>query len=230
MDPNNLIKVITAIFTVVFAILAAVIEIKKNPKYWLNRFFGMFFVFAALGFLFYTIYHLIFTDADLVIVFATVGQVCFNIAMGCLLQSELIVEYSEKVALNKRYILMNILLFVVSTFGYVIWPIQVNMDAYVIEEVDTITKPFLFYPVFLYRIILMLYVVIKFSVLSKKTSGTSRQQLMLFTYGMICIILGTLLTLLGGSLLDILETIGLLAFDVGAVIILRGFLLKQEKF
>ena len=54
----NQAKVITAIILVVMGIIVGIIEIRKNPEYWLNRFFAAFFIIGSFGFLSYTVYHI----------------------------------------------------------------------------------------------------------------------------------------------------------------------------
>lgn len=228
MDLNNVLKIIAAIITVIIAIFAGIIEIRKNSQYWLNRFFATFFIFAAFGFFFYTLYHIILNNAVLVVNFARTAQFFFNFAMACLLMSEFIIEYSEKQAMKPRYLGFAFISSILFSVGYFIWPITLNLDAYSQGEVDTITPDLWFYSVFSYRILVMLYVTIKFFLLSRKSSGPIHTQLSLFIWGMVCVILGTLFTLLGGSISVIFEILGLFAFDAGAILILQGFLLKNS--
>jgi len=59
------VKIVLAVLTVIVGLISAIVEIRKNSDYWLNRFFAMFFLFAAMGFSGFTAYHLITTDPDL---------------------------------------------------------------------------------------------------------------------------------------------------------------------
>ena len=56
------VKIFLAVLTVIVGLISSIVEIRKNPDYWLNRFFAMFFLFAALGFSGFTAYHLITCD------------------------------------------------------------------------------------------------------------------------------------------------------------------------
>ena len=67
MEIENYLKIITAIISCIFSFIAAYIELKKDHKFWLNRWFALFFSSIGLGFLTYTIYHLITENASIVI-------------------------------------------------------------------------------------------------------------------------------------------------------------------
>jgi len=229
METINVLKICTAILTVAFAVISGYIEIRKNPQYWLNRFFAGFFLFAAIGFLFYTLYHLILSSPQLVVLFAMVAQVFFNIAIGSLLMAEFIIEYSEKRAVSFRFLLMAAGFSLITSVGYAVWPISLNLDKYALGEVDTITPPGWFYAVFIARILIMVYVMAKFAVMAKKTSGSLKKQLHFFIIGMVFVVLGTLFTLLGGAISGIFEIVGQFAFDAGAIFILQGFLLHESQ-
>ncbi|MCK4286869.1 MAG: hypothetical protein KAX18_11730, partial [Candidatus Lokiarchaeota archaeon] len=56
----NLIKTIVASISVVIALIAGFIELRLNPKNWLNRWFALFFISTALAFFIYAFYHLIY--------------------------------------------------------------------------------------------------------------------------------------------------------------------------
>ena len=58
MDVLNILKITASIITVIFSFIAGYIELRKNPDYWLNRWFAISFVSFAFGFLAYTIYHI----------------------------------------------------------------------------------------------------------------------------------------------------------------------------
>lgn len=227
MDPISILKISISAFTVIIGIVCGYIEIKKNPEYWLNRSFAFFFLSAAFGFLFYTIYHLILNNADLVIIIMIFAQVMFNLAMSWLLLTELIIEHSEKITMRPKFLIIPVIAFVLTTFGYGIWIPSLNMVEYEAGRVDTITPQGWFIFVFGYRIILMLYVLVKFIILRAKSEGKKKIQITYFTIGMSFAIVGTLLTLLGGvqGLIGaILEIGGLVFFNIGTILILKGFL------
>lgn len=228
MDTNNLIKIIAALITVLFAIFGGIIELRKNPEYWLNRLFAGFFVFAGFGFLFYTLYHMVLSDATLTISLAIVAQAFLQISLGCLLMTEFVIEYSEKKALTLKLVLIPTILTSVFIIGYFVWPISLNFGAYSRGEVDTITPTGWFVSVFIYRILLMLYVLIKFIIISRKADVSVKQQLNLFIIGLGIVILGTLLTLLGGSIGTIFEVGGLALFNIGSLLIFQGLIKKTN--
>ena len=227
MDTISLLKIIISAITFIIGIFCCYIEIKKNPDYWLNRSFAAFFISAAFGFFFYTIYHLILNNASFVIGIMITAQVMFNIAMSWLLFTELIIEFSEKRILRLKYVSIPILTFILSTFGYLIWVPTLDYDKYAAGQVDTITPRGWFIFVFGYRILLMLYVLVKFITLRAKSEGKQKRSITFFTIGMSFTVLGTFLTLVGGVqgiLGAILEIGGLVFFNTGSILILKGFL------
>ena len=62
MDPFNIIKIIMAIITVIIAFTVGFHVIHLNPKDLLNIWFTISFIISSLGFLLYTIYHLILNN------------------------------------------------------------------------------------------------------------------------------------------------------------------------
>jgi len=99
-----LIKTLMAGLTFVVGLLAAIVEIRKNPNYWLNRFFGLFFIFASLGFLGYVAYHIILTNIDAVLSIMIITNLILNASIACLLMTEFILEHSERIAMTLKYI------------------------------------------------------------------------------------------------------------------------------
>ena len=106
-----ILKIAMAVITFVVGLIAAIVEIRKNPSYWLNRFFGLFFTFASLGFLGYVAYHIILTNIDLVLVIMISTNIILNASIACLLMTEFILEYSERVAMTPKYIVSTLVLF-----------------------------------------------------------------------------------------------------------------------
>ena len=122
MAPFNLndVKIIFAVLLVIVGLIIAIVEIKKNPDYWLNRFFAMFFLFAALGFSGFTAYHLITWDKDLTLAIMVTTNILLNFSLACLLMTEFILQYSEVIAMKPKYLITSFLLFLSSIIGYAI--------------------------------------------------------------------------------------------------------------
>lgn len=231
MHPVSILKISTAALTVVVGLVCGILELKKNSKYWLNRFFSLFFMTSALGFFFYTLYHIILSNAALVIPFMITSQILFQLAMSFLLMTEFVVEFSEKAALSAKYLLISILLFLVFSIGYAIWVPTLNMEDYANGYVNTETPTFWFLTVFSYRIIIMVYVLYKFIRIANQSTGAVQKQMKFFAIGMIINISATLITLLGGIsgiVGVILEIVGLLTFNIGVLVIIRGLAMKSS--
>ena len=229
MDILNLLKIITAIITVIFAFIAAFIELHKDPKFWLNRWFALFFSSFALGFLFYTIYHIITSNSSVIIPIMITGQILLNFSVICLLMTVFILEHSEEIAMTSKYLGIAMVLFVISIFGYFIWTPTLNMERYKQGIVDTETPLGWFIFVNILRLIIGIYALFKFAQLAVKTEGKSKQRVFWFFMGCFFIITGTLLNLFGGILGSILiEILGLVAFDIGTIMIVKGFLIVEQ--
>ena len=93
-------KIGVASGTVLTAIICGTIVIFKNPKYWLNRFFTAFYISGAIGFLFYTIYHIYGIEKGAIIPLMVTGHIFMNLGLSFLLQTEFILEQSSKEAMT----------------------------------------------------------------------------------------------------------------------------------
>ena len=226
------VKIILAILTVIVGLISAFVEIRKNPDYWLNRFFAMFFLFAALGFSGFTVYHLITSDAELTLAIMVTTNVLLNFSLACLLMTEFILQYSEVIAMKPKYLLITLGLFLTSIIGYAIAYPELDMAEYAVGEVNTHTDIYLLAYVTLYRLGIVFFVLIRFISLVKQAEAEKvKKQLKLFSIGMIFIILGITLFLLGnlvtGSVGIIMEIVGQLCLIIGMSEIARGFLVKD---
>ena len=231
MHPFSIIKIITASITVLIGVSCSIIEIRKNPTYWLNRFFALFFMSSSLGFFCYTLYHIILTNAQIVIPIMIISQTFFQLAMSFLLLTEWTLEYSEKTVITPKYILISSTLFILTSIGYAIVVPTLNTENYNQGFVDTDTPDGWFIFVFTYRILVLGFVLYKFIKLARESQGQVKVQIRYFSQGMLVNILATLITLLGGVegiLGVILETIGLVLFNVGVLLVLKGFLAKKD--
>lgn len=232
MEPLTIIKIILAVILVFVGVISAYLEIKKNPEYWLNRFFALFFTFASLGFFGYVLYHLILTSADWVIYIMVTTNILLNLCLACLLMTEFILEFSEKKAMSPKFLLFTLGLFLTSILGYFIWLPTVDAANYALGEINTHTETGLLIYISIYRLAIAFYVLIKFILLVKKAQDPRiRKQLRLFSIGMIFIIIGILLFLFGnvaGDIGIILEIIGQISLNIGLIQILQGFLVKDK--
>lgn len=225
-------KIVLAVLTVVVGSVSAIVEIKKNPDYWLNRFFAMFFLFAALGFSGFTAYHLITWDEDLTLAIMVTTNVLLNFSLACLLMTEFILQYSEVIAIKPKYLLITLGLFLTSIIGYAIAYPTLDMVEYAAGEVNTHTDIYLLAYVTLYRLGIVFFVLIKFISLVKQAQAEKvKKQLKLFSIGMIFIILGITLFLLGnlvtGTVGILMEIVGQICLNIGMIEIARGFLVKD---
>ena len=228
----NEVKIVLAVLTVIVGLISAIVEIKKNPDYWLNRFFAMFFLFAALGFSGFTAYHLITWDEDLTLAIMVTTNVLLNFSLACLLMTEFILQYSEVIALKPKFLLIAFGLFLTSIIGYAIDYPTLDMTEYAAGEVNTHTGIFLLAYITLYRLGIVFYVLFKFINLVKQAEAEKvKKQLRLFSIGMIFIILGIALFLVGnlitGTIGIILEIVGQVCLNIGMIEIARGFLVKD---
>ncbi len=226
------VKIILAILTVIVGLISAIVEIKKNPDYWLNRFFAMFFLFAALGFSGFTAYHLITWDKDLTLAIMVTTNILLNFSLACLLMTEFILQYSEVIAMKPKYLLITFVLFLTSTIGYAIAIPTLDMVKYAQGEVNTHTDIILLAYVTIYRLVIVFYVLFKFIQLVKQAEAEKvKKQLKLFSIGMVFIILGITLFLVGnlipGNIGIFLEIMGQVCLNLGMIEIARGFLVKD---
>ena len=225
-------KIVFAVLLVIVGSVSAIVEIRKNPDYWLNRFFAMFFLFAALGFSGFTAYHLITWDEHLTLAIMVTTNVLLNFSLACLLMTEFILQYSEVIAMKPKYLLITLGLFLTSIIGYAIVYPTLDMPEYAVGEVNTHTDIYLLAYVTLYRLGIVFFVLIKFISLVKQAQAEKvKKQLKLFSIGMIFIILGITLFLLGnlvtGNVGIIMEIVGQLCLIIGMSEIARGFLVKD---
>ena len=165
------VKIILAILTVIVGSISAIVEIRKNPDYWLNRFFAMFFLFAALGFSGFTAYHLITSDADLTLAIMVTTNVLLNFSLACLLMTEFILQYSEVLAMKPKYLLITLFLFLTSIIGYAIEYPTLDMGEYAVGDVNTHTDIYLLAYVTLYRLGIVFFVLFKFINLVKQAQA-----------------------------------------------------------
>lgn len=233
MDLLTLIKIIAASVSVIIALVAGFIELRLNPESWLNRWFALFFITTATAFSLYTLYHSLplgnfIQDQLTIIPIMIVAQLFFNLIPLCLLMTVFVLEKYQKIAMNIAHLGTIAILFVIMSIGYVIPTLTPHLDeeAHAIGQINTKTPSALLYFVNIARIVLALYVVIKYAMVSRKVEGETKKRVQWFFGGVLIIIIGLLFNLLGGTLhVALIEIIALILLDFGFFAIVKGFLI-----
>jgi len=92
--------------------------------------------------------------------------------------------------------------------------------------VDTHTPPGLFIFVNAIRILLVLYAAYRYIVINRKIEGETKNRIKWFSLGVIVFLFGLSINLTGGLFsLIVLEILALIIIDIGALLVLRGFLI-----
>lgn len=226
MDLLNILKIIAATITVIIAITVGIIELRLNPNNMLNRWFFLFFISAALGFLVYTTYHFILFNSDLVIPIMVTAHILFNFIPISLVMTVFIIEKYEKIAMSFRYLGIMMILFGIMSFGYFIWVPTLDMTDYSNGIVNTTTRDEWFIFVNLIRILLFAFVVYKYAKITRSIEEDTKKRIQWFFVGIIVAIIGLFINLVGGMLKWIpMEIIALIAVDIGIVLVFKGFLM-----
>ncbi len=229
MDINNLIKIIAAVFTFILAVIVGLRVYTLNPRESLNRWFTLFFIAASIGFLLYTIYHLILDNASIIIPLMVTAHVFFNFIPISLVMTVFLLEKYKKGAMSFKYLGTLIIIFIIMSFGYFVWPPELNLTRYALGIVDTETPLFWFIFVNLIRAVLIIYVVYKYAMITKRIEDAIKKKVQWFFIGVIFVIIAVIINLIGGIIeFVIIEVLALITLDIGSVVILRGFLLKSN--
>lgn len=228
MHPFNLIKIIAAVITVIITFIAGFIELRLNPKNWLNRWFASFFFSVSLGFLAYAIYHSIISNSELVIPIMITAQIIFNFFPISLVMTVFVLEKYHKIAMSPKYLGIMIAIFILMSFGYFIWVPILDPVLYAEGIVNTKTELIWSIPVNFIRIVLVSYVVYKYAMIIRKTEEETKRRIQLFFVGIIIVIIGLFINLTGviiePMLFEIIfEIFALILFNLGAIIIAKGF-------
>ncbi|NVM36108.1 MAG: hypothetical protein HWN81_10965 [Candidatus Lokiarchaeota archaeon] len=224
MDPLNVVKITAAIVSVIIAFTAGFIELRLNPDYWLNRWFTIFFISTSLGFLTYTIYHLILDFSQIIIPIMILAQIFFNLVPISAVMTVFILEKYKKIAMDFRHLGIMMGLFIIMSIGYFIWIPQLNMVSYNQGIVNTVTPIGWFLFVNIIRLILDIFVVYRYAVILRKIEGETKKRIIWFFIGILVAIIGVFFNLIGGFLDFIyLEIVALILLDVGMIIIVKGF-------
>jgi hypothetical protein len=226
MELLNLTKVIAAFITIILSLVVGIRVFTLNRKNWLNKWFALFFVSGSLGFFFYTIYHLITNNASIIIPLMIIAQLFFNFICLSLLMTVLVLEKYEKVAMSFKYIGSVILLFIIMSIGYFIWPPELDQSSYVSGIVNTETSIGLLLFVNLSRIIICVLAVYRYVLISNSLEGERKKRIQWFYIGIIIVVLGLFINLLGGTINSIaIEMVALIAIDIGTIVVFKGFLI-----
>lgn len=228
MDLFNILKITSSIITVIFAVIAAYIELRKNPNYWLNRWFAIFFISIALGFFMYTFYHFILNNAIIIIPMMVTAQILYNFGVAVLLMTVFILKHGEKKGMRKKYLGITFAFFIVSIFGYFIWIPSLNMERYAQGIVDTETPLFWYVFVSVVRLALFGFVFYQYAKIARFTEGIAKKRVIWFLRGSFVALIGIILNMVGGVLSSLLvEILGLIAIDIGIIGIVNGFLIEK---
>jgi len=127
--------------------------------------------------------------------------------------------------MGMKYFGTMLIVFFVMSIGYFIFHPHLQMDAYAIGIVDTHTPPELLIFVNAIRLLLAIYAAYRYLGIAKKIESETKNRIKWFSVGVIVIILGLIFNLAGGLLLSIvMEIVALIIIDIGAFLILKGFL------
>ena len=197
-----------------------------DRKDWLNRWFALFFISSAIGFLVYASYHLILNNADVIIPLMITAQIFFNFNIISLAMTVFVLEKFTKVAMSIKYFGVMLIIFFVLSIGYFIFIPSLNQSAYAIGIVDTITPPGWLIFVNVLRIILAIYVVFKYILMLRKIEDAMKNKIRWFAIAVIVIIIGLVINIAGGALSStITEIVALINLAVGSILLFKAFLL-----
>ena len=226
MDPLNILKIIATIITAVITLIIGLRVLSLNKSDLLNRWFALYFISSSLGFTFYTIYHLILNNADIIIPLMITAHIFFNFNSISLVMTLFVLEKYTKIAMSMKYFGTMLIVFFAMSVGYFIFPPRLDMVDYALGLVDTITPPGLFIFVNAIRLLLGIYAVYRYIIINRKIEGETKNRIKWFSLGVIIIILGLFINLAGGLLSSIeMEILALIIIDTGVFLILKGFLI-----
>ena len=229
MDIFNLVKVSTTIITSSIALIIGFRILLLNRTDWFNRWFSLFFISSSLGFLSYTIYHLILNNAQIIIPIMITAHIIFNFNTIALTMTVFILEKFSKIAMSFKYLGTMMILFLIMSLGYFIWIPELDLESYSLGIVNTRTTFGLFIFVNAIRVILCFYVVYRYTIITKNIEAQIKKRMRRFTNGVIIMIIG-ILTNTTAALFQfpieiLIEIVALLIVTVGSFIILYGFLI-----
>ena len=226
MDLLNILKIVAALITAAVTLIIGLRVLFLTKSDLLNRWFALFFISSSSGFTIYAFYHLILNNADIIIPLMIITQTFFNFNLISLTMTLFVLEKHTKIAMSMKYLGTMLILFFVMSIGYVIFPPNLGMDDYAQGIVNTHTLPGLFIFVNTIRILLGIYVAYRYIVINRKIEGETKNRIKWFSLGVIIIILGLSINLAGGLLSSIImEILALIVIDIGAFLVLKGFMI-----
>ncbi len=226
MDLVNVLKIIATIITAVIALIIGLRVLSLNKNDLLNKWFALYFISSALGFIVYTIYHLILNNTDIIIPLMITAQIFFNFNSISLTMTLFALEKHIKLAMSMKYLGTMLILFFIMSIGYFIFPPYLDVGDYALGIVNTHTPTGLLIFVNTIRILLAIYAAYRYIVINRKIEGETKNRIKWFSFGVILFILGLLINLAGGVLsLIVIEILALIIIDIGALLVLKGFLI-----
>jgi len=128
--------------------------------------------------------------------------------------------------MSLKYLGTMLIIFFIMSIGYFIFTPNLKMVEYADGIVDTHTPPGLFIFVNAIRILLVLYAAYRYIVINRKIEGETKNRIKWFSLGVIVFLFGLSINLTGGLFsLIVLEILALIIIDIGALLVLRGFLI-----
>ena len=226
MDGLNILKIITTIITAAIALIIGLRVLLLNKESLLNRWFALYFISSSLGFSIYAIYHLILNNADIIIPLMITAHIFFNFTSISLVMTLFVLEKHTKVAMSLKYLGTMLIIFFIMSIGYFIFTPNLKMVEYAGGIVDTHTPLGLFIFVNAIRILLTIYAAYRYIVINRKIEGETKNRIKWFSVGVIVFLFGIFINLTGGLLsLIALEILALIIIDIGALLVLKGFLI-----
>jgi len=229
LDILNILKIITTIITAVIALIIGLRVLLLNKSDLLNKWFALYFISSSLGFLIYAIYHLILNNADIIIPLMITAHIFFNFNSISLPMTLFVLEKHTKIAMSLKYLGTMLILFFIMSIGYFILPPYLDVDDYASGIVNTHTPLGLLIFVNAVRLLLAIYAAYRYIGITKKIEGDTKNRLKWFSFGVILFIFGVFINLAGGMLLLIpVEILALIIIDIGALLVLKGFMISSK--
>ena len=226
MDILNILKIITTIITAAIALIIGLRVFLLNKSDLLNKWFALYFISSSLGFLIYAIYHLILNNADIIIPLMITAHIFFNFNSISLPMTIFVLEKHTKIAMSLKYLGTMLILFFIMSIGYFILPPYLDLSDYALGIVNTHTPPSLLIFVNAIRILIAIYAVYRYILINRKIEGETKNRIKWFSFGVLFFIFGVFINLAGGMFsLIVMEILALIIIDIGALLVLKGFLI-----
>ena len=141
-----------------------------------------------------------------------------------------VLEKHRKVSMSLKYLGTMLIVFFVMNIGYFVFPPHLEMSDYALGIVNTHTDQALQIFVNAIRLLFATYATIRYNIITRKIEGETKNRtknrMKWFSFGLIIMILGLTTNLAGGLFSSILlEILALVIIDIGAFLVLKGFLI-----